>query len=95
VHHVLKIDNITGLESISETIVQSVEKLVLLLLIYIHVIHGHRTLLQIFKFFLLGLHHSKWHMMGPEVVPEFLPVDGLWLLMGFNICVPPIYNRSN
>jgi hypothetical protein len=38
VHHVLKIDKITGLESISETIVQSIEKPVLLLLICIHVI---------------------------------------------------------
>jgi hypothetical protein len=38
VHHVLKIDEITGLESISETIIQAVEKPVLLLLVCIHVI---------------------------------------------------------
>jgi hypothetical protein len=40
VHHVLKIDKITGLESISETIVQSIEKSVLLLLICIHIIQS-------------------------------------------------------
>jgi hypothetical protein len=24
-------------------------------------------------------------MMSPEVAPEFLPVDGFWLLVGFNL----------
>jgi hypothetical protein len=36
----LKIDKIMSLESISETIIQSVEKLVLLLLVCIHVIRS-------------------------------------------------------
>jgi predicted small integral membrane protein len=40
VHHVLKTDKIMGLKSISETIIQSVEKLVLLLLVCIHVIRS-------------------------------------------------------
>jgi hypothetical protein len=40
VHHVLKIDKITGLERISETIIQSIEKQVLLLLVCIHVIRS-------------------------------------------------------
>jgi hypothetical protein len=34
-------------------------------------------------------------MMSPEVVPEFLPVDGFWFLMSFNISVLPIYSGSN
>jgi hypothetical protein len=38
VHHVLKIDKITGLESTSEAIIQSIEKSVMLLHICIHVI---------------------------------------------------------
>jgi hypothetical protein len=33
--------------------------------------------------------------MGSEVVPKFLSVDSFWLLMGFNIGVPPICSRSN
>jgi hypothetical protein len=40
VHHVLEIDKSTGLKSISETIIQSIEKPVLLLLIGIHVIRS-------------------------------------------------------
>jgi hypothetical protein len=34
-------------------------------------------------------------MMSPEVVPEFLPIDGIWFFVGFNISVPLIYNESN
>jgi hypothetical protein len=33
--------------------------------------------------------------MSPQVVPEFLPVDGLWFLVGFNISIPPICSGSN
>jgi hypothetical protein len=33
--------------------------------------------------------------MSPEVVPEFLPVDGFRFLMGFNISIPPICSGSN
>jgi hypothetical protein len=40
VRHVLKIDKIMGLESIRETVIQSIEKLVLLLLVCIHVIRS-------------------------------------------------------
>jgi hypothetical protein len=29
-------------------------------------------------------------MMNPEAVPELLPVDALWLLVGFDISIPPI-----
>jgi hypothetical protein len=29
-------------------------------------------------------------MMGPKVVPELLLVDGFWLLVGFDISIPPI-----
>jgi hypothetical protein len=29
-------------------------------------------------------------MMSSDVVPEFLPVDGFWLLVGFDISIPPI-----
>jgi hypothetical protein len=40
VHHVLKIDKIMGLKSISETVIQSVEKPGLLFLISIYVIRS-------------------------------------------------------
>jgi hypothetical protein len=33
--------------------------------------------------------------MSFEAVPELLPVDAFWLLVGFNIGVPPIYCGSN
>jgi hypothetical protein len=33
-------------------------------------------------------------MMGPEVVPELLPVDGFWLLVCFDISIPPIYSGT-
>jgi hypothetical protein len=29
-------------------------------------------------------------MMSPKAVPELLPVDAFWLLMGFNISIPSI-----
>jgi hypothetical protein len=29
-------------------------------------------------------------MMSPEAVPELLPVDAFWLLVGFDISIPPI-----
>jgi hypothetical protein len=48
-----------------------------------------------FKFFLLELHHSKHHMMSPDVVPKFLSGDGFWFLLGFNIGVPLICSGSN
>jgi hypothetical protein len=52
-------------------------------------------MLQIFKFLCLKLHHFKWHMMRSEVVPELLPVDSFWLLVGFNISIPPICSRPD
>jgi hypothetical protein len=51
-------------------------------------------LFQIFEFFLLELHHSKWHMMRPEAIFELLPVDALWLLVGFDISISPIYSGT-
>jgi hypothetical protein len=33
-------------------------------------------------------------MMSPEAVPELLPVDAFWLLMGFDISIPPICSRT-
>jgi hypothetical protein len=29
-------------------------------------------------------------MMSPEAIPELLPIDAFWLLMGFDISIPPI-----
>jgi hypothetical protein len=57
--------------------------------------HSHCALLKIFKFLLLEFHHSQWHVMSSEAVLEFLPIDSFWLLMGFNICIPPVYSRSD
>jgi hypothetical protein len=33
-------------------------------------------------------------MMSPKAVPEHLLVDAFWLLMGFDISIPSIYNRT-
>jgi hypothetical protein len=33
-------------------------------------------------------------MMSPEVVPELLSVDAFWLLVGFDISIPPIYSGT-
>jgi hypothetical protein len=33
-------------------------------------------------------------MMSPEVVPELLLVDAFWLLMDFDISIPPIYSGT-
>jgi hypothetical protein len=40
VHHVLKIDKIMSFQCIGETIVQSIEKPILLLLIHIHIVRS-------------------------------------------------------
>jgi hypothetical protein len=33
-------------------------------------------------------------MMSPEAVPELLLVDAFWLLVGFDISIPPIYSGT-
>jgi hypothetical protein len=33
-------------------------------------------------------------MMSPEAIPELLPVDAFWLLMTFDISIPPICNGT-
>jgi hypothetical protein len=33
-------------------------------------------------------------MMRPEAVFELMPVDAFWLLMGFDINIPPIYSGT-
>jgi hypothetical protein len=33
-------------------------------------------------------------MMSPEAVPELLPADAFWLLVGFDISIPPIYSGT-
>jgi hypothetical protein len=33
-------------------------------------------------------------MMSPEAILELLPVDALWLLVAFDISIPPICNGT-
>jgi hypothetical protein len=33
-------------------------------------------------------------MMSPKAIPELLPIDAFWLLMGFNISIAPIYSGT-
>jgi hypothetical protein len=33
-------------------------------------------------------------MMSPEAIPELLLVDAFWLLVGFDISIPPIYSGT-
>jgi hypothetical protein len=34
-------------------------------------------------------------MMISKVGFEFLPIDSFWLLVGFNMRIPPVYSRSD
>jgi hypothetical protein len=34
-------------------------------------------------------------MMNPEAIPELLPVDGFWLLVGFDISILSIYSEPS
>jgi hypothetical protein len=97
-----------GFQSISKSIIQSVEETLLLLLVGIHIIgsiagklretsdilaHHHGTLLQILKL-LLNLDNALRYLMRAKSHLELILVDGVRFFMSFYICIPPISCRS-
>jgi hypothetical protein len=109
VHHPFKVLKVSSLQSIGQSIIQDIQETLLLLLISVDLmrgiagqlgelsdvlIHRHGPLFQILKLFLLQLNHSLGNMMCTESSPEFWPVDGLGLIMGFHISIPPLDCRT-
>jgi hypothetical protein len=105
----LKILEVSGFQSISKSIIQSVVETLLLLLVGIHTIgsiarklcemgdvltHRHGSLLQILELLLLELDNTLRYMMRSESHLELIPVDGVMFFMSFYICIPPISCRS-
>jgi hypothetical protein len=109
VYHGLKILEVSGLQSIGKSILQSIEETLLLLLVGIHIIwsiagklretgdvltHRHGSLLQILELLLLELDNTLRYMMRSESHLELIPVYGVRFFMSFYICIPPISCRS-
>jgi hypothetical protein len=101
VHHPLEILKVSGLQSI----VQSIQKAILLLLISVHfigrrarplselgdiLVHRHGPLFQIFELLLLHIHHSLGYMVCTKSISKLWPVDTLEFLMGFHVSIPPV-----
>jgi hypothetical protein len=104
VYHGLKIIEVSGFQSISRSIIQSIEETLLLLLIGTHIIesiarklremsdilaHYHGSLLQILEL-LLKLDNALRYVMRAESHLELILVDGVKFFMTFYICIPPI-----
>jgi hypothetical protein len=101
----MKILEVSGFQSISKSIIQSIEETLLLLLVDIHIIgsvvrklretsdilaHRHGSLLQILELLLLKLANALRYMMRAKSHLELIPVDGVRFFMSFYICIPPI-----
>jgi hypothetical protein len=104
VYHGLKILKVSGFQSISKSIIQSVEETLLLLLVGIHIngsierklcemsdilAHRHGSLLQILEL-LLELDNALRYVMRAKSHLELILVDGVRFFMSFYICIPPI-----
>jgi hypothetical protein len=102
VYHGLKILKVSGIQSIGESILQSFEETLLLLLIGVHIIWSvarklremsnvltrhHGSLLQILEL-LLELDITLRYMMRAESHLELIPVDGVRSFISFYICIP-------
>jgi hypothetical protein len=105
VYHGLEIFKVTRFQSIGKSIIQAVEKILLLLLISIHIIesgagklcetsnilaHCHRSLLQIMELLLLELDNTLRYMMRSKGHLEHIPVDDVRFFISFYICILPI-----
>jgi hypothetical protein len=108
VHHPLEIIKVSGLQSIGQSIIQAIQKTVLLLLINVHLIwsiarqlselgdvliHSHGPLFQILEL-LLQLDNPLRNMMCTESSSEFWPVDALGFLTDFHVSIPPVGCRN-
>jgi hypothetical protein len=109
VYHGLKILKVTCFQSIGKSIIQSIEKTLLLLLVGVHIVgsiagkmhemsdilaHHHGSLLQILEFLLLELHNTLRYVMKSESHLELITVDAFGCFMSFFICIPPIICRA-
>jgi hypothetical protein len=105
VHHPLEVLKVSSLQSIGQSIIQTIQETFLLLLISVNLmrgivrqlselgdvlIHKYGPLFQILKLFLLQLDHSLGNMRCMESSSEFWPIDSLGFLMGFNVSIPPV-----
>jgi hypothetical protein len=108
-HHPLEILKDPDLQRIGQSIIQSIQKAILLLLISVHfigsiasqvselgdiLVHRHGPLLQILKLLLLQLHDSLGYMVWKESSSKLQPVDALRFLMGFHISFQPVGCRT-
>jgi hypothetical protein len=109
IHHPMEILKVPGLQSLGQTIIQTIQETFLLLLISMDLIesiarqlgklgdiliHQHVTLLQILELFLLHLDHSLENMVSTESCSKLRPVDAFRFLMSFHIGIPLICCRS-
>jgi hypothetical protein len=105
----LEILEIMRFQHISQSIIESIQKIVLFLFIRIHITRGvmgqfsemsnvlaqwHRPLLQVLKFFLLHLDNASGYVMQTKCSPELLPIYVVGFLMCINIRIPPVGCRS-
>jgi hypothetical protein len=105
VYHGLEIFEVTCFQSISKSIIQTIEETLFLLLIGIHAIgsvagklretsgilaHRHRSLLHILEFLFLKLDNTLRYVMRSESPLELLLVDAFGFFMSFYVCIPPI-----
>jgi hypothetical protein len=108
IHHPLEILKISSLQSIGQSIIQSIQKIVLLLLIVIHFIWGiarqlselgdvlvysHGPMFQILELLLL-LDNPLENMMCIESSSKFQSADALGFLMGFHVSIPSVGCRT-
>jgi hypothetical protein len=109
IHYPLEVLNVLGLQSIDQSIIQTIQETLLLLLICVNfmrgvtrqlselgdiLIHRHRPMFQILKLLLLQLDNSLGNMMCMKSSSEFWPVDALRLLMGFHVSIPLVDYRT-
>jgi hypothetical protein len=100
---------VPGLQSIEQSIIQTVQETFLVLFISVDfmrgisrqlselgeiLIHRHGPLFQILKLLLLQLDNYFENMMCMESSSEFRPVDAFGFLMGFHVSIPPVGCRT-
>jgi hypothetical protein len=108
VQHPLKVLKILGLQSIGQSIIHAIQKIVLLLLISVHfiwsivrqlselgdiLVHIHGPLFQILEL-LVQLDNSLGNTMCIESSYKFWLVDAFGFLMGFHVSIPPVGCRT-
>jgi hypothetical protein len=108
VHHSIEVLKVTD-HSIGQSIIETIQEILLLFLISVHLIgsiakhlgklgdiliHRHGSLLQILEFLLLKLDQTLGNMVRTESGSKLRPVDTLRFLMSFYVSTPLISCRS-